>query len=270
MPSSAEPHGKETLYIMNEQNITQAFEKITAQADACRVERNVREHQMKKNQDFLKRPIRGIAVLAAVLILIMVPISAFGIVYGYRAWMTDNGYAITVEGSTTPIKLEEQKLSELEQYAMRFENGATANIRDFGKTFDHYDALDTWFDGILLTSALLDGEYILYCTDDNAGTPIAAHVTGANMIIDRGQTCAVSITVPLIELDEEIGWETRYADMISAETIRAENGIEVELVTTETSVTAYFAHGGIFYRLNIAGNHEEAAAVLTEIIGTMK
>ena len=75
MPSCAEPHGKETLYIMNDQKITQAFEKITAQADACRVERNVREHQMKKNQFFVKRPIRGIAGLAAVLGLIMVPIS---------------------------------------------------------------------------------------------------------------------------------------------------------------------------------------------------
>ncbi len=270
MPGCAEPHGKETLYIMNDQKITQAFEKITAQADACRVERNVREHQMKKNQFFVKRPIKGIAILTAVLILIMVPISAFGIVYGYRALITDNGYAVTVEGSTAPIKLEEQKLSELGQYAMRFENGAAANIRDFGKTFDHYDALDTWFDGILLTSSMLDGECILYCTDDNAGTPIAAHVTGANMIIGRGQTCAVSITVPLIELGEEFGWETKYADMISTENIRAENGIEAELVTTETSVTAYFAHGGILYRLSIAGNHGEAAAVLTEIIGTMK
>lgn len=270
MPSSAEPQGKETLYIMNDQNITQAFEKITAQADACRVERNVREHQMKKNQDFVKRPIRGIAVLAAVLILIMVPISAFGIVYGYRAWMTDNGYAITIEGSTAPIKLEEQKLSELGQYAMRFDNGADANIHDFGKSFDSYDALDAWLDGIMLTSPMLDGECVLYCTDDNAGTPIAAHITGANSIIDRDLTCAVSITVPLFDIGEAIGWETRYADMISTETIRAENGIEAEFVTTETSVTAYFAHSGILYRLNIAGNHEEAAAVLTEMISTMK
>ena len=56
--------------------------------------------------------------------------------------MTDNGYAITIEGSTAPIKLEEQKLSELGQYAMRFDNGADANIHDFGKSFDSYDALD--------------------------------------------------------------------------------------------------------------------------------
>ena len=49
-----------------------------------------------------------------------------------------------------------------------------------------------------------------------------------------------------------------------------QNGIEAEFVTTETSVTAYFAHGGILYRLNIAGNHEEAAAILTEMISTMK
>lgn len=255
---------------MNDQNITQAFEKITAQADACRVEQNVREHQMKKNQIIVKRPIRGIAVLAAVLVLIMVPISAFGIVYGYRAFITDNGYTVTVERNGAPIKLEEQKLSELEQYAMRFENGTTASIHDFGKPFDSYDALDAWFDGILLTSPMLDGECVLYCTTDNAGDPITVHVTGANTVTNRDKTCAVSITVPLIDLGGEAVWTTKHADMRSSQNITAENGIEVELVVTETSATAYFAHGGIFYRLNIAGNHEEATAALIEIISTMK
>ena len=249
---------------MNDQNITQAFEKITAQADACRVEQNVREHQMKKNQIIVKRPIRGIAVLAAVLVLIMVPISAFGIVYGYRAFITDNGYTVTAERNAAPIKLEESKRSELGQYAMRFENGSTASIRDFGKPFDSYDALDAWFDGILLTSPMLDGESVVYCTVDNTGEPVAVHVSSTNA------ACAVNITIPLVGLGADSEWITKGADMLSSQIITAENGIEVELVTTETSVTAYFAHGGIFYRLSIAGNHEEAAEVLSEIIGTMK
>lgn len=256
--------------MMNDQNITKAFGEITAQADACRVERNVREHQMKKNHVFLKRPIRGIAVLAAVLVLIMVPISAFGIIYGYQALITDNGYEVTAERNDTPIKLEKSKLFELGQYAMRFENGITANIHDFGKSFDSYDALDAWLDGILLTSPMLEGECVLYCTNDNTGNPITVHLTGANTVKNRDKACAVSIVLPLIDLGGKAVWTTKYADMLSSQTVRADNGIEAELVTTETSVTAYFAHGGILYRLNIAGNHDEAAAVLNEIIGTMK
>ena len=62
---------------MNDQKLTQAFEEITAQADACRVERTVREQYMKKNHVFEKRPIRGIAILAAVLAMIMIPAAAW-------------------------------------------------------------------------------------------------------------------------------------------------------------------------------------------------
>ncbi len=267
MPSSAETHGKETLYIMNDQKITQAFDKITAQADACRVERNVREHQMKKNQVFVKRPIRGIAILAAVLVLIMVPVAAIGAVY--YAYRIDNGYAVTASEDIAPVKLNAQKLDELSQYTLRFE-GATVNINDIRKTFDDYDTLDAWFDGILLTSPILDGGNVLYCTDDNAGNPITIHVTGANAVTNHGKTCAVSIVIPLIDLGGESVWATKNTDMLSSQIITADNGIEAELVTTETSVTAYFAHNGILYRMNIAGNHEEATAVLTEIISTMQ
>lgn len=255
---------------MNDQNITMAFEGITAQADACRVERTVREHLMKKNPVFVKQPMRGIAVLTAVLLLIMVPISAFGIVYGYHAFHIDNGYRVSVSGDMAPIKLEESKLAELGQYMIRFENGTIANIHDFDKPFDSYDALDAWLDGILLTSPMLDGGCALYCTDDNAGTPVTIHVTGQNIAVDYDKICAVNITVPLVEFGAEFGWGTRNTDMLSSQSITAENGIEAELVATETSVTAYFAHNGILYRLSIAGNHEEATAVLTEIIGTMK
>ena len=165
---------------------------------------------------------------------------------------------------------ETSKTEELGQYAIRFENGVTANISDFGKTFEDYDTLDAWLGGILLTSPMLDGSCVLYCTADNTGNPVFAHITGTNTVKDRGQVCAVSITVPLVDIGEEIGWETRYADMLFSETVCMENGMEAELVTTETSVTAYFIHGGVQYRINIAGNHEDAAAVLTDVIGTMK
>ena len=255
---------------MNDQKITQAFGELTAQADGCRVERNVREQYRKKNHVFEKRPIRAITILAAVLAMIMIPAAAFGIVYGYHASHAEDGYFVTAEGIIAPIRLADQKLQELGQYAIRFENGVTAPISDFGKTYEDYDALDAWLGGVLLTSPMLDGSCVLYCTADNTGSPVFAHVSGTNTVKDRGQVCAVSITVPLVDVGEEIGWETKYADMLSAKTIHTENGMSAELVTTETSVTAYFIHGGIQYRLNIAGNHEEAAAVLTEIISTMK
>ena len=255
---------------MNDQKITQAFGELTAQADGCRVERNVREQYMKKNHVFEKRPIKGVAILAAVLAMIMIPAAAFGIVYGYHAYRIDHGYRVAVSGNMAPIKLGESKTEELGQYAIRFENGVTANISDFGKTFEDYDTLDAWLGGILLTSPMLDGSCVLYCTADNTGNPVFAHITGTNTVKDRGQVCAVSITVPLVDIGEEIGWETRYADMLFSETVCMENGMEAELVTTETSVTAYFIHGGVQYRINIAGNHEDAAAVLTDVIGTMK
>ncbi len=255
---------------MNDQNIPQAFLEITAQADACRVERKVREHLMKKNRIFVRRPIKATAILAAVLALIMIPAAALGMVYGYRAYHTENGYTVTVSEDMAPIKLDESKMEELGQYTMRFENGSIANIRDFGKAFDTYDALNEWLDGILLTSPMLGGGNVMYCTDDNTGTPIAVHVTGNNTVIDREKSCAVSITIPLADFGTEIGWESRYADMLSSQAVTAENGIETEFVTTETSVTAYFAHGGILYRMSIAGNHEEATETLAEIIGTMK
>ena len=255
---------------MNDQKLTQAFEEITAQADACRVERTVREQYMKKNHVFEKRPIRGIAILAAVLAMIMIPAAAFGIVYGYHAYHIDNGYRVAVSGDMAPIKLEESKMEELGQYVIRFENGTVANIHDFGKPFDSYDALDAWLDGVLLTSPMLDGECMLYCTDDNVRTPIAIHVTGQNTIADSGKICAVNITVPLVAFGEAFGWGTNHTDMLSSQKMTAKNGIEAELVVTETSVTAFFAHNGVLYRLSISGNHEEAAAVLTDIIGTMK
>ncbi|MBR5869655.1 MAG: hypothetical protein IKZ09_01340 [Clostridia bacterium] len=248
---------------MNDQNITQAFGEITAQADACLVERNVREHQMKKNAIFTKRPIRATAVLAAVLVLIMVPAAAFGIVYGYHAYQTEHGYAVTAETNTAPIKLDEQTMEELAQYILRFDK-ETVNINDIGKRFETYDALDTWLGGILLTSPMLDGESVVYCTVDNTGEPVAVHVSSTNA------ACAVNITIPLVGLGADSEWITKGADMLSSQIITAENGIEAEFVTTETSVTAYFMQGGILYRLNIAGNHEKATAVLSDIISTMK
>ena len=248
---------------MNDQKITQAFQKITAQADACCVERNVRERKMKKNSSFTKRPVRAVAVLAAVLVLIMVPAAAFGIVYGYRAFQTDRGYAVTAEANAAPIRLDEQTMTELAQYVLHFETD-TVNINDIGKRFDDFAALDAWLGGILLTSPMLDGEYMLYCTDDTAGVPVTAHISGTNT------ACAVNITIPLAEFGTDFDWMTKGADLLSSQTVTAKNGMEAELVRTETSVTAYFMHGGIFYRLSIAGNHEEASATLTEIIGTMK
>ncbi len=252
---------------MNDEKIKKAFGEITAQADACCVERKVREHQMKKNHVFVKRPMRGIAILAAVLVLIMVPVAAIGAVY--YVYRIDNGYAVTASEDIVPVKLDAQKLDEVSQYTLRFEE-ATVKINDIGKTFDDYDTLDAWLDGILLTSPMLDGGCVLYCTDDNAGNPITVHVTGTNAVTNRGQTCSVSIVIPLIDLGGESVWATKNTDMLSSQIITAENGIEAELVVTETSVTAYFAHNGILYRLNIAGNHEEASSVLSEIIGTMK
>ena len=255
---------------MNDQEILRAFEEITVRADACCVERKVREHQMKQDHTTVRRPIRAAAVLAAVLAMVMIPAAAFGIVYGYRAFQTDNGYRVVISGESTFIELEEQKLEELKTYILRFDNGSTVDIRAFGKSFDSYGALDAWLDGILVTSPMLGGGSTLYCTDDNAGTPAAIHVTGQNTVLDHDKICAVNITVPLAEFGTEFGWETRNTDLQSSQSMTAENGIEAELVITETSVTAYFAHNGILYRLSIAGNHEEATAVLTEIIGTMK
>lgn len=254
---------------MNEQEITKAFGEITVLADACCVERKVREHQMKKNYVFEKRPIRATAVLAAVLVMIMVPVAAFGIVYGYHVHQTEHGYAVTADADTAAIKLDDQTMEELAQYILRFEE-ETVNLNDIGKRFNSYDALDTWLGGILLTSPIIDGESILYCTDDNAGTPIAAHVSGVNTIIDTGKTCAVNMTIPLVALGEDFDWMTQGTDVLSTQTVTAENGMTAEFVTTEISVTAYFTHNGILYRMSIAGNHEEAAATLTEIIGTMK
>ena len=261
--SNDKHHGKEIYDPMNDQKITQAFQKITAQADACCVERNVRERKMKKNQTLTKRPIRAAAVLTAVLTLIMVPAAAFGIVYGYRTHQTDRGYAVTAEADAAPIRLDAQTMSELARYILRFEE-ETVNINDIGKRFESSDALDAWLGGILLTSPMLDGEYLLYCTDDNAGVPVAVHVSGTNT------ACSISITIPLTQRGSDFEWMTKGADMLSAQTISAKNGMEAALVSTETSVTAYFMHDGIFYRMSIAGNHEEAAATLTEIIGTMK
>lgn len=272
IPRNAEAYGKETLEPMNgnDQKIIQAFQEITAQADAYCVERKVREHQMKKNPFNIRRPVRTTAVLAAVLALIMVPVAAFGIVYGYRAFHIDNGYRVSVSGETTPIKLEAQKMEELEAYILRFENGAAVDIREFGKIFENYDALDAWFDGMLLTSPRLHGESILYCLDDGEGTPVSVHISGSHTVTDSGKTCAVAITVPLVDVGEDFGWATKNTDMLSSRIITTENGMTAEFVTTETSVTAFWAYNGILYRLSIAGNHEEAAAVLAEIINTMK
>ena len=218
---------------------------------------------MKKNAIFTKRPIRATAVLAAVLVLIMVPAAAFGIVYGYHAYQTEHGYAVTAETNTAPIKLDEQTMEELAQYILRFDK-ETVNINDIGKRFETYDALDTWLGGILLTSPMLDGEYLIYCTDDNAGVPIAAHISATNTAY------TINITIPLTELGTDFDWMTKGTDILSKQTVTAENGITAELVTTETSVTAYFMYDSILYRMSIAGNHEEAAEVLSEIIGTMK
>ena len=223
---------------------------------------------MKKNPFFTKHPIRATAVFAAVLALIIIPATAFGAVY-YYANHTDNGYTVTASNDLAPVKLDQQVLEELPQYLLRFEE-ATVNMRDIGKNFDSHHALDAWLGGILLTSPMLDGESVLFCTDDNTGVPIAVHISGINTVTDMKTTCAVNITIPLVTHGGAFDWMTKSTDMLDSQTITAENGISAVLVTTETSVTAYFAHNGILYRMSISGDSAKAAEILTNIIDTMQ
>lgn len=262
---------------MNDREIISAFGELTAQADSARVEENIRCALNTRETACTRRPVRMAAVIAAVLVCVMLPVAAIGAVYRYRAQQSESGYNVLIEGQNEIVRFSAEKLAEIAACVPSFNE--TTNIYEEGRIFESYAELDEWLGGILLTSPMIGGkpnsenmwggDIVLWATM-HEGEVMSVSISSSNTVMDRGKVCNMNLSIPLYDMGDMSGWGSLGVDMLDSRTIRAVNGIEAELVTTDIGVTAYFMHGGVMYRLAITGDADEAAAVLTEIIGTMQ
>jgi len=281
---------------MNDRDIISAFESFADCADGAAVEEKVREKMEKKTGITFRKPIRAAALIAAVLIIVSIPVAAFGVYYRYvtkpfegeGVRTTDengnmvyrkDGYYVSIDGEFVPVKLSESKMNELKQYVLDFSNG-TVSISEDGKKFDSYRELNDWLGCELLTTDLLGGkpanvtlggDITLWCsgTSDRIS---AIQITSSHRIVGTDASCNFNISIPFYDVTmDNMGWGLIGSDMTEVKKIVTANDINVEIVETEMEMThAYFIKGGVLYTLSIFDTIEEAAPIFEQIISSMK
>jgi len=241
---------------MDDKEIITAFESIAQFADSEAVERKVREKIGKTEYKKVRRPIRLAAAIAAVLILLAVPVAGFGIVYRFATRPVENhflvfdkdgnvvdhigGYVVDTNTEFEYVTLPDDKLKELEQYWYPQGSSTPKNIYEYGRIFDNYNELSEWLGLNVLSSDLLGGkpsnltfggDIVLYTYGNERTGVHDIAITSSHTINNTKNICNIQIGILLNNVRRNnFGWSSVGADVISTQKYTSKNGIEVEIV----------------------------------------
>ncbi len=279
---------------MNDNEIRNAFEKMTDSVDPAQVEDAVRERLSAKEKRRLVRFPRTAVVFACVLAVTALSAGAYGVYRNVMVRFTGEegpyAYEVQVNFNEERITLSEEVTEALVQYDTRQINMEEGRgVYDIGKMFDSWESAEEWLGCDLLNSNCFGDIHedvsvclrSVYYEDELA----YVHLTGVNSLVDMEYSCCnISIQIPVSGQIPGIvfgggSYAVEYSGTDEIIPYTAENGLSADIILTErtngysTSYNAriYLYHGGIVYEYHLFNPDKDTAVTyMKQIIDSLE
>ena len=274
---------------MNDNEIRNAFDRMTETVHPERVEDAVRERLSAKEKQRRIRFPRAVVAAACVLALTAVSAGAYGVYrknVGIRlgseiddVYISDAQLSYEVSygvEDNEQVVFADEKIKEF----LNYERQAGKTISEVGKKFSTWEEAAEWLDCGLLTSNLLDkpsaehsseGKVAFAVHSAQNGEPFYAVVTGTSDLPLGEYYCNMSVLFPLSEQCGNKTYAVARGEVVDMISYAAKNGLSAEIIVTEKPkeimrrteylVEGYIYHSGLMYTFQLSDSTDKDTAV---------
>ena len=267
---------------MNDNEIRNAFEKMTETVQPERVEDRVRERLSAKTERKRVRFPRAAVVFACVLALTAVSAGAYTAYRNVMVRFTEEdgpyAYEVLVNLEKDRITLSEEVTEELSQYdSSQLDMEKYIGRYDIGKMFDTWQDAEEWLGCDLLNSELFGkvlGDAPICLTSNYREEELAfVLLSGTNDLLGMEYSCCnISIDIPISAEIPAVAYgggsyDVDYSGTDEVIPYAAESGLSADIILTEQTdryktlynAKVYLCHRGIVYKYSLYNPDKDTA-----------